>query len=185
MRESPDQREAIIADLVARHAVAVVRHGPDETIFAQGTRADGLYSIITGHVRVSTRRSGGEATMAYASPLEFFGEVALLSDLLDARTGDLPMSRVFTCPASTTSSSCRHRPGVTPPAAGRRAPRRHNHRAGPAPKGLIAGTAVIAHRAIDPHPFGRGTRTSPGLLNGRASPHRDRQGLTWISLSKR
>jgi CRP-like cAMP-binding protein len=99
LRESPDQREAVIADLVARHAVEVVRHGPDEAIFTRGNRADGLYSIHIGHVRVSAHRPGGEATVAYAGPLEFFGEVAHLSDLLDVRTGDLPMSRVFTCRA--------------------------------------------------------------------------------------
>jgi CRP-like cAMP-binding protein len=114
LRSSPEQREAVIADLVARHAVEVVRHGPGETIFVQGARPDGLYSIHTGHVKVSVRQPGGEATVACAGPLEFFGEVALLSNLLDVRTGELPMSRVFTCRALDHVELLRIGPGSLP-----------------------------------------------------------------------
>ena len=98
----------------SRRAVEVVRHGPDEAIFTRGSRADGLFSIHIGHVRVSAHRPGGEATVAYAGPLEFFGEVALLSDLLDVRTGDLPMSRVFTCRGARPRRTSRIGPASLP-----------------------------------------------------------------------
>ncbi len=162
LRESPDQREAVIADLVARRAVEVVRHGPDEVIFAQGTRADGLYSIHTGHVRVSIRRPGGEATVAYAGPLEFFGEVALLSDLLDVRTGDLPTSRVFTCRALDHVELLRIGPESLPLLPGCRAPRRHDHRAGSAPKSLRDPTIIGAESRVNPRSTRPGYPGPPG-----------------------
>ena len=47
-------------------------------IFREGTAADGMYSIVSGKVRIYREEHGHETTLSLLHPGDFFGELALL-----------------------------------------------------------------------------------------------------------
>jgi len=73
-----------------RHIVAgkrVLQFKKDEPIFSQGDRADGIYFIQSGKVRVTVvSAQGKEAVLAMLGPREFFGEGCMVGQLLRMST---------------------------------------------------------------------------------------------------
>lgn len=58
-----------------------IRHYPDGTVlFKEGDRADGMFIVRSGHVRVFRGRGDSEVTLDVLKPGEFFGEMALFED---------------------------------------------------------------------------------------------------------
>ncbi len=67
-----------------KHALSV---GKGKTIFSQGDRADAIYFVETGRVKVSVLSSAGkEAVLAMLGPRNFFGEGALVGQSLRLST---------------------------------------------------------------------------------------------------
>jgi CRP/FNR family cyclic AMP-dependent transcriptional regulator len=61
--------------------------GKDTTIFSQGDRADAIYFVETGRVKVSVLSSAGkEAVLAILGPRSFFGEGAMVGQSLRLST---------------------------------------------------------------------------------------------------
>lgn len=48
-------------------------------VFNQGDEADGMYTVVSGKVRVFTRTEGHETTLSVLSQGDFFGEMSLLT----------------------------------------------------------------------------------------------------------
>src|SRR5579864_8487896 len=67
-----------------KHVISVAK---GETIFSQGDRADALYFVQSGRVKVSVVSSGGkEAVIAMLGPHGLFGEGALVGQLFRLNT---------------------------------------------------------------------------------------------------
>ena len=59
----------------------VLKYGPKEIVFSQGERADAVFYIQEGRVRLSVlSKQGKEATIALLGPGDFLGEGCLASD---------------------------------------------------------------------------------------------------------
>jgi CRP/FNR family transcriptional regulator, dissimilatory nitrate respiration regulator len=73
-----DLEERYLLELVARSRRKSL--GPGQTIFLEGDRADGLYVVLNGRVKVfKTSPRGREQTLMIMGPGETVGEVAVLS----------------------------------------------------------------------------------------------------------
>lgn len=88
-----------------RDRVELIRVDPGQTIFRQGERANAMYIIRLGFVKVSQVYKGQERVLRYIGPDSHFGELGLLSDeelqqldLPDVRAG-LTGRRTATCEA--------------------------------------------------------------------------------------
>jgi len=63
--------------------------GKGEKIFSQGDRADAIYFVQSGRVKVSVVSAGGkEAVLAMPGPHDFFGEGALVNQSLRVSTAE-------------------------------------------------------------------------------------------------
>lgn len=64
------------------HSLGVTRSYPKDTnIINEGDESDSLYVILVGEVKVYvSNEEGGEATLRYMGPGEYFGELAVFSD---------------------------------------------------------------------------------------------------------
>jgi Fe-S-cluster-containing hydrogenase component 2 len=61
-----------------RPCLSFVRVSPGQTLFRQGDRANAMYLIRLGHVRVGVRRFGKETGVLSRGPGAFLGEIGLL-----------------------------------------------------------------------------------------------------------
>ena len=68
-----------------------------EKIFSQGDRADSIYFIQSGRIKIAVVSAGGkEAVLAMAGPHDFFGEGSLVNQSLRISTAEtLEPSTVF------------------------------------------------------------------------------------------
>ena len=82
-----------------RDKVKLVRLNPGDTVFRQGDLADNFYLVRVGFVKVSQGRPGGEIAIAYIGPGGHFGEIALMSQLLELADKTLPGVRIATVSA--------------------------------------------------------------------------------------
>lgn len=89
-----DERNACAEFL--RDRVELIRVDPGQTIFRQGERADAMYIIRLGFVKVAQTHQGQERVLRYLGPDTHFGEYGLLSEQ-ELRQLDLP-----NLPAGTT-----------------------------------------------------------------------------------
>jgi Fe-S-cluster-containing hydrogenase component 2 len=62
-----------------RHRLSFVRVSPGQVLFEQGDRADALYLIRLGHVRIGVIRYHHEARVLSRGPGSIFGEIGLLA----------------------------------------------------------------------------------------------------------
>lgn len=78
----------------------VVRFLASEQIFAEGDRADGLYFVIDGRVRIFARGLGSRTILRTMGPSEIFGEMGVLDG--EPRSGTATAAtdcRLFFLPA--------------------------------------------------------------------------------------
>ena len=73
-----DEERQQCSEFIGPH-LEFVRVSPEQTIFRQGDRADYLYLIRLGHVRVASRRNGYGESLFCLGPGTVFGEAAMLS----------------------------------------------------------------------------------------------------------
>jgi CRP-like cAMP-binding protein len=69
----PGERKAIVEKFRMKQA------GPGEVVIAEGRSSDGLYVVLHGAVRVSTRKDDKDIDLARLSEGEIFGEMSLLT----------------------------------------------------------------------------------------------------------
>ncbi len=62
-----------------RPRLSFVRVNPGQTIFRQGDRADAMYLVRLGHIRIGVRRFGNEARVLTRGPGAILGEIGLLA----------------------------------------------------------------------------------------------------------
>ncbi len=82
-----------------RDKVELLRVDSGQTIFSQGDGADHFYMVRLGFVRVSQTYAGQERVLDYLGPGSSFGEIGLLSSLLEASPTMLGGVRTATCRA--------------------------------------------------------------------------------------
>ncbi len=80
-----------------RHRARLVRLSPGEVIFRQGDKADSMYLVRVGFVKVTLRQPGGEHVLNYVGPGGYVGEIGLLSHLPEV--GAPAGRRTATCSA--------------------------------------------------------------------------------------
>ena len=86
-----------------------------EKIFAQGDRADSIYFIQSGRIKITVVSSGGkEAVLAMAGPHDFFGEGALVNQSLRVSTATtLEPSTIFRIEKGTMIRSLHEQPELS------------------------------------------------------------------------
>ena len=86
-----------------------------EKIFAQGDRADSIYFIQSGRIKITVMSSGGkEAVLAMAGPHDFFGEGALVNQSLRVSTATtLEPSTIFRIEKGTMIRSLHEQPELS------------------------------------------------------------------------
>jgi CRP-like cAMP-binding protein/Fe-S-cluster-containing hydrogenase component 2 len=82
-----------------RPRAQLLRLVPGEVVFRQGDPADHFYLVRVGFVKVTQQRPGGEVVLTYLGPGGYFGEIGLMSHLLDMDAQAPPGTRVATCSA--------------------------------------------------------------------------------------
>ncbi len=82
-----------------RERMTLARLNPGEVVFRQGDRADAVYLVKVGFVKVSQRNPGGEHVLSYIGPGGYFGEIGLLADIPEVAERAAPGLRVATCAA--------------------------------------------------------------------------------------
>jgi ferredoxin len=96
-----DQRQECVEFL--RDKIDLIRVDPGQTIFRQGERADALYIVRVGFVKVSQVYKGQERVLRYLGPDHHFGEIGLLTDEEVSGRLDVPVGfsgrRTATCRA--------------------------------------------------------------------------------------
>jgi len=87
----------------------------DEKIFSQGDRADSIYFIQTGRIKVTVvSGTGKEAVLAMLGPHEFFGEGSLVGQSLRVSTAEtLEPSTVFRVEKRAMSRSLHEQPELS------------------------------------------------------------------------
>ncbi len=89
-----DEFQAVVNFL--RPRLTFVRVSPGQTLFRQGDRANAMYIIRLGHVRIGVRRFGKETGVFSLGPGAILGETGLLAiSLLDARRSAEEVDRTF------------------------------------------------------------------------------------------
>jgi CRP/FNR family transcriptional regulator, cyclic AMP receptor protein len=86
-----------------------------EKIFAQGDRADSIYFIQSGRIKITVVSTGGkEAVLAMAGPHDFFGEGALVNQSLRVSTATtLEPSTIFRIEKGTMIRSLHEQPELS------------------------------------------------------------------------
>jgi CRP/FNR family transcriptional regulator, cyclic AMP receptor protein len=86
-----------------------------EKIFAQGDRADSIYFIQSGRIKITVVSAGGkEAVLAMARPHDFFGEGALVNQSLRVSTATtLEPSTIFRIEKGTMIRSLHEQPELS------------------------------------------------------------------------
>jgi CRP/FNR family cyclic AMP-dependent transcriptional regulator len=86
-----------------------------EKIFAQGDRADSIYFIQSGRIKITVVSAGGkEAVLAMAGPHDFFGEGALVNQSLRVSTATtLEPSTIFRIEKGTMIRSLHEQPELS------------------------------------------------------------------------
>jgi CRP-like cAMP-binding protein len=64
------------------------RFAAETEIFREGDKADAIYAVARGRVRISRQLSGGEEALTILGPGELFGELAILDPESPGRTAD-------------------------------------------------------------------------------------------------
>ncbi len=82
-----------------RDKVELLRVDSGQIIFSQGDGADHFYMVRLGFVRVSQIYAGQERVLDYLGPGSSFGEIGLLSSLLEASPNNVGGVRTATCRA--------------------------------------------------------------------------------------
>jgi CRP-like cAMP-binding protein len=82
------------------------RYPPGEVVFAEGDPGKHMYLVGSGSVRTSKEgRRGGQETLGFLKPGDFFGEIALLEDTPRSARQKIPSSRRLMQRVSSKSSS--------------------------------------------------------------------------------
>ncbi len=97
-----DPRQQVECVEFLRDRVDLVRVDKGQVIFRQGDRADHFYTVRLGFVKATQSFSGQERVLDYLGPGSSFGEIGLLSTLVDLNEGQAgtnlqPGTRTATC----------------------------------------------------------------------------------------
>lgn len=98
-----DQRRQEAADLLSPR-VDLVTAEPDQVIFREGEPADAIYINRLGFIKVLQRYGMSDRVLSYLSPGSYFGEIGLLTKLLD--DADWPGQRVARVTAGRRTTTC-------------------------------------------------------------------------------
>jgi CRP-like cAMP-binding protein/Fe-S-cluster-containing dehydrogenase component len=95
--QDPQEFGDVVAFL--RPKVRLVRAHPGQVIVRQGELADHFYMVRSGFVKVSETRQGVERVLNYIGPGGYFGEIGLLSKVIESLGAAAAGVRLATCSA--------------------------------------------------------------------------------------